>query len=446
MADSSTGSPHTNYLVSRWAPERGLVSADGFQWLEERLQEAHNSLVKPNKARLGSRNRSSGLNGFGNMANRGATLGFASVTNGLENPKREIRKTKEEVLAKAEEFGDKAEELGEEAKEFAKDHRVPVPQMKLPFIGPVQSLVVKQLLCGIVAGGVAGTLITPLEIIKTRVMGGQGGRTVGQVVNKVTQVEGVQSVMQGSFSISIIKTALEKGIQFATFEAVKRTEKKKNVKDPKVLPLPRAIPLATLAGAAAGFTSTFFVYPFMVLNDRIVLNSDAYKGFADAFFKILKNEGLQELMRGITPALIKMVPNAAASFYTYETLKDQYLQEKGKKELDNWGSLTIGAAAAAVGTTLTYPLEVARREISLSALPKEAVNVGRNLQYSNVFQALKGIVKNEGILGLYRGLPIEYVEIVPMTAITFAVYEAAKRAFIAINEERRDEVKGGPDE
>ena len=87
MADSSTGSPHTNYLVSRWAPERGLVSADGFQWLEERLQEAHNSLVKPNKARLGSRNRSSGLNGFGNMANRGATLGFASVTNGLENPK-----------------------------------------------------------------------------------------------------------------------------------------------------------------------------------------------------------------------------------------------------------------------------------------------------------------------------------------------------------------------
>ncbi|KAG0626772.1 hypothetical protein M758_2G150500 [Ceratodon purpureus] len=446
MADSSTGSPHTNYLVSRWAPERGLVSADGFQWLEERFHEAHNSLVRPNKMRLGSRNRSSGLNRFGNMTNRGAVLGFASVTNGLDNPKREIRKTKEEVLAKAEEFGDKAEELGEEAKEFAKDHRVPVPQMKLPFIGPVQSLVVKQLLCGIVAGGVAGTLITPLEIIKTRVMGGQGGRTVGQVVKKVTQEEGVQSVMQGSLSISIIRTALEKGVQFATFEAVKRTEKRKNVKDPKVLPLPRAIPLATLAGAAAGFTSTFFVYPFMVLNDRIVLNSDAYKGFGDAFFKILKNEGLQELMRGITPALIKMVPNAAASFYTYETLKDQYLQEKGKKELDNWGSLTIGAAAAAVGTTLTYPLEVARREISLSALPKEAVNVGRNLQYSNVFQALKGIVKNEGILGLYRGLPIEYVEIVPMTAITFAVYEAAKRAFIAINEERRDEVKGGPDE
>lgn len=61
-------------------------------------------------------------------------------------------------------------------------------------------------------------------------------------------------------------------MQFATYEAVKRTEKKKRIKDPKVLPLPRGVPIATLAGAAAGFTSTFFVYPFQTLADRMVLN------------------------------------------------------------------------------------------------------------------------------------------------------------------------------
>lgn len=61
-------------------------------------------------------------------------------------------------------------------------------------------------------------------------------------------------------------------VQFATYEAVKRTEKRKLAKDPKVLPLPRGVSIATLAGAAAGFTSTFFVYPFQVLADRLVLN------------------------------------------------------------------------------------------------------------------------------------------------------------------------------
>jgi len=85
------------------------------------------------------------------------------------------------------------------------------------------------------------------------------------------------------------------------------------------------------------------------------LQKEAYSGFLDAFVKIFRTEGLQELMRGVTPMLIKMVPNAAASFYTYESLKGQYLKERGKKDLDNWASLTIGAAASAVGTTLTYP-------------------------------------------------------------------------------------------
>ena len=99
MADNSTRFPHTHYLVSRWAPERGMVSADGFQWLEERLQEARNSLVKPNKARFGSQNRSSGLDDFlgGNMTSRGGALGFASVTNGLENPQVSILKLFESI-------------------------------------------------------------------------------------------------------------------------------------------------------------------------------------------------------------------------------------------------------------------------------------------------------------------------------------------------------------
>lgn len=141
-----------------------------------------------------------------------------------------------------------------------------------------------------------------------------------------------------------------------------------------------------------------------------------------------------------------MIPSAAASFYTYESLKEQYLQEKGKLELDTWASLSIGAAAGAVATTLTYPLEVARKQISFSALPSSAVNVGGNIQYNNIFQSLKGIVEREGLGGLYRGLPIEYIQIVPFTALSFAVYEVAKRAFVAVNEERRDEVKDGPEE
>lgn len=39
---------------------------------------------------------------------------------------------------------EKAEELEERAEETAKDLRVPVPQTRLPFVGPVGSLALKQ--------------------------------------------------------------------------------------------------------------------------------------------------------------------------------------------------------------------------------------------------------------------------------------------------------------
>lgn len=178
------------------------------------------------------------------------------------------------------------------------------------------------------------------------------------------------------------------------------------------------------------------------MNLIVFQQAEAYKGLTDALMKVGRTEGWSEIFRGITPTLLRMVPSAAASFYTYETLKERYLRSKGKRALDTWASLSIGAVAGAVASTLTYPLQVAQKQINMSAIPKEAVG----MNYQNVFEALSGIVKKEGIGGLYRGLPIEFVEIVPYTALSFAVYEVAKRVLLAVDEERRDQVKDGLDE
>ncbi|CAK9232829.1 unnamed protein product [Sphagnum troendelagicum] len=363
--------------------------------------------------------------------------GFASLSaSGIEpKVKEEVQELKDNMVQEAERLEVKAEKMGEKM-------RVPVPETKFPLIGPVPSLVLKQLLCGIIAGGIAGTAILPFEIVKTRVLAGQGGHTTAQVVNQVVHVEGAGSVMKGGVVIGIIRQALEKGVQFTTYELVKKREEKRHMKDPNVLPLPRRIPIATLAGAVAGVTSALVTYPFQSLGDRLILNAEAYKGLTDALMKVGRTEGWSEIFRGITPTLLRMVPSAAASFYTYETLKDRYLRSKGKRALDTWASLSIGAVAGAVASTLTYPLQVAQKEINMSAIPKEAVG----MNYQNVFEALSGIVKKEGIGGLYRGLPIEFVEIVPYTALSFAVYEAAKRILLAVDEERQDQVKDGLEE
>jgi solute carrier family 25 phosphate transporter 23/24/25/41 len=115
--------------------------------------------------------------------------------------------------------------------------------------------------------------------VKTRVLAGQGGHTTAQVVNRVVHVEGAGSVIKGGVVIGIVRQALEKGVQFTTYELVKKREEKRHMKDPNVLPLPRRIPIATLAGAVAGVTSALVTYPFQSLGDRLILNVSPCSSF-----------------------------------------------------------------------------------------------------------------------------------------------------------------------
>eukprot|EP00246_Nothoceros_aenigmaticus_P004276 TRINITY_DN15762_c0_g1_i1.p1 TRINITY_DN15762_c0_g1~~TRINITY_DN15762_c0_g1_i1.p1 ORF type:complete len:487 (+),score=49.01 TRINITY_DN15762_c0_g1_i1:81-1541(+) len=359
-------------------------------------------------------------------------LSFAKVSDALSKGKRErVEKIEEDV-----------KEAAEEGKalvtEVAQDLRVPVSRKKLPVIGNVRGLTFKQLICGIISGAVAGTAVSPFEILRTRVVAKRGGENAAQVLETASRTEGLETFMHGSLIIATVKCTLEKGVQFATFEAVKRWEERRGREDPKWLPLPRSVPISTLAGAAAGVASTLVTYPFSALTDRTVLQPEVYDSLIGSVRTILKQEGVRGLYRGITPALLSQVPSAAATFYSYELLKQKWKEKCGIEELELWPSLVVGAAAGAISTTLTYPLEMARKQISMGALPLPSVG------YSNMLQALREISSREGFRGLYRGLEVELVKVAPYTAISFAVYELTKRVFVAVGEERRDEVKDDP--
>ena len=154
--------------------------------------------------------------------------------------------------------------------------------------------------------------------------------------------------------------------------------------------------------------------------------------------KVVKQNGVSELYRGFVPAIITLVPQAAASFYTYETLSHRLKEKKLHSPIaDAVGS---GTAAGLVATALTYPLELARKKISVSATPKGRVATGGC--YNNLFHALDGIIRREGVGGLYRGFVVQALQFVPLTTISFVVYEVAKRGLIAQGEEGKDEIKG----
>ena len=155
--------------------------------------------------------------------------------------------------------------------------------------------------------------------------------------------------------------------------------------------------------------------------------------------KVVRQNGVSELYRGFVPAILTLVPQAAVSFYTYETLSNR-LKDSKKLHSPIAESVGSGTVAGLVATALTYPLELARKKISVSATPKGRVGTGGS--YDNLSQALSGIVRREGVGGLYRGFVVQALQFVPLTSISFVVYEVAKRGLIAQGEEGRDEIKG----
>lgn len=204
----------------------------------------------------------------------------------------------------------------------------------------------------------------------------------------------------------------------------------------------------------AGISSTLCTYPLELLKTRLTvqvpclvelsitaplysvktflfslkfhLQRGVYKGLLDAFMKIVKEEGPAELYRGLTPSLIGVIPYAASNYFAYDTLRKAYKQVFKQQEVGNIETLLIGAAAGAISSSATFPLEVARKHMQAGALN------GR--QYHNMLHALINIMEHEGVSGLYRGLGPSCMKLVPAAGISFMCYEACKRILVE-NEE-----------
>lgn len=129
--------------------------------------------------------------------------------------------------------------------------------------------------------------------------------------------------------------------------------------------------------------------------------------------------------RGFTVTLIGMVPYAGTSFLSWGFLhahldpvnKGHNSKAKPKPALD----LLIGAISGALAQTVSYPFEVVRRRMQVGGLTRP----DRWLTWR---ETVRTIYATHGWRGFFVGLSIGYIKIVPMTAVSFTVWQWGKRA------------------
>lgn len=283
-------------------------------------------------------------------------------------------------------------------------------------------------------------------------------------MSEIYRQEGAVGLFRGH-SATVLRVFPYAGIKFLAYEQIRSIIIPQKEYETPIRRL--------LSGSMAGATSVFFTYPLEVIRVRLafetkrdgrssissicrqifyeqpttpsateIQGSASVKtmgaGAASTVKTVAPRSGLINFYRGFSPTILGMLPYAGVSFLTHDTMGDLLRHQivakwttlpqpknapEGKAApLQSWAELLAGGVAGLVSQTCSYPLEVIRRRMQVAG----AVGDGHRLR---IAETARLIMKERGLPGLFVGLTIGYVKIVPMSAVSFFTYERLKTLF-----------------
>ena len=194
-----------------------------------------------------------------------------------------------------------------------------------------------------------------------------------------------------------------------------------------------------MAGAFAGGVSRVAVAPLDVIKIRMQVQVEPvaaaanvdpgkYRGIVQCATTILREEGVRGLWAGTVPALFLWVPYTAVQFAAL----GEFRRRCAAADLDAAKpplAFVGGAVAGASATVCTYPFDVMRTVLAAQGSPRV---------YDSLAEAARGIVRDRGVRGLYAGVGVTLVEIIPASAIQFGTYALFKAAALRAEGEEED--------
>ncbi|XP_030932428.1 mitochondrial substrate carrier family protein B-like isoform X1 [Quercus lobata] len=139
--------------------------------------------------------------------------------------------------------------------------------------------------------------------------------------------------------------------------------------------------------------------------------------------RIVGEEGVRAFWKGNLVTIAHRLPYSSVNFYAYEHYKKLLKMIPGlENHRDNIGTdlcvhFVAGGSAGITAASATYPLDLVRTRLAAQT------NV---MYYRGIWHTLQTITKEEGVLGLYKGLGATLLGVGPSIAISFSVYETLR--------------------
>ena len=166
------------------------------------------------------------------------------------------------------------------------------------------------------------------------------------------------------------------------------------------------------------------IYPFNLIKTRLFMQEkkSVYSGTFDAFKKVIKLEGIRGLYKGFVVNSFGLV-SGQLYITTYELLRSQL--SGYSTELKGF---VAGAGATLVGQTVTVPVDIISQHMMMEGQVAKAKKRGsyvvvKNVDYvipcqssvklKSAIAVARGIVRAEGLVGLYRGYGVSLMTYAP---------------------------------
>lgn len=179
-----------------------------------------------------------------------------------------------------------------------------------------------------------------------------------------------------------------------------------------------------LLGSIAGAIGAFAVYPIDLVKTRMqnqrttsYVGELMYRNTGDCFKKVIRHEGFLGFYKGLTVQLIGVAPEKAIKLTINDFVRDKFMQHNGSLPL--YGEILAGGMAGMCQVIFTNPMEIV----------KIRMQVAGEIHSAAKKESIVTIVKELGILGLYKGVRACLLRDIPFSMIYFPSYAHFKKKF-----------------
>mmetsp|Transcript_6102 Transcript_6102/g.9157 ORF Transcript_6102/g.9157 Transcript_6102/m.9157 type:complete len:301 (-) Transcript_6102:20-922(-) len=269
-------------------------------------------------------------------------------------------------------------------------------------------------ICAVLGGCCAEICTSPIEITKVRIQLSQGNASISSIISSIYSQNGILGFWNG-IKPSLARQVLCCSAKFSTYEPLKQhLSYKFPQKDNKP-----SFWHMLVAGGVSGLTMGLVANPVDLLKTRMQsgLNnsSSLNSSISRSLYDIMKNEGILSIWKGVIPMVQRSFFVTMAELTIYDASKRK-IRELG---FFPEGSLVHASASFSAGfgaALVSTPIDLAKNRLMTSGLNGVKCYTGM----SDVFQQM---LKENGIMSLYRGFIPTWMRIGPWAIVMFMTYE-----------------------